>query len=85
MYVNSLLLESIDFFCFLPENEVMEGLTIKEMAVILGITPDAVKMRLHKAKITPITKDALYDPSSVDRIREVSKGGRPRKGVEEDE
>jgi len=57
----------------------MEGLTIKEIAAILGITPDAVKFRFYRAGISPMTKEALYDPSCVDRIREASKGGRPRK------
>ena len=57
----------------------MEGLTIKEIAEILKISPEAVKFRLYRAKISPITKDALYDKAVVDQIREVSKGGRPRK------
>jgi len=57
----------------------MEGLTITEIAEILKIRPHAVLQRLLKAGISPITKEAIYDPSCVDLIREVSKGGRPRK------
>jgi len=57
----------------------MEGLTIKEMADILKISPRAVLQRLLRAEITPKTKDAIYDYVVVDRIREKSKGGRPRK------
>jgi hypothetical protein len=57
----------------------MEGLTIKEMAVILGITSDAVQQRLLVAKIKPITKDAVYDKSALEAIRKVPGKGRPRK------
>jgi hypothetical protein len=57
----------------------MEGLTITEIAQILGITPEAAKFRLYRAGIIPITREAIYAPSCVDQIREVSKGGRPRK------
>jgi hypothetical protein len=57
----------------------MEGVTIKEMAEMLKISTRAVLQRLIRAKIKPITMDALYDPAVIDRIREVSKGGRPRK------
>jgi hypothetical protein len=60
----------------------MEGLTITEIAGLLGITPEAAKLRLYRAGIKPITKEAIYDPSCVDQIREVSKGGRPRKNGE---
>jgi hypothetical protein len=57
----------------------MEGLTIKEIAEILKIKPTAAKQRLLQAGIKPKTKDAIYDYSVVEQIREVSKGGRPRK------
>jgi predicted ArsR family transcriptional regulator len=57
----------------------MEGLTIKEMAEILGITPDAVQQRLLVAKIKPLTKDAVYDKSALELIRNVPGKGRPRK------
>ena len=60
----------------------VEGLTHREIADILGITPDAVKMRLLTAKIKPTIKAGrtnLYSKDVVDKIREVSKGGRPPK------
>jgi predicted ArsR family transcriptional regulator len=57
----------------------MTGLTIPEMAKELGLNPDTVKMRLHVAKIKPITKDALYDPSALEAIRNVPGRGRPKK------
>jgi hypothetical protein len=78
-FVNNLSLKSIDFFVKIGDIYDMEGLTITEIAQILKINPSAAKQRLIRAGITPITKEAIYDPSCVDRIREVSKGGRPRK------
>lgn len=60
----------------------MEGLTIREIANFLGISPDAVTMRLKKAGIEPkfiAGKTYLFDETAVDAIREVSKGGRPPK------
>ena len=61
----------------------MEGLTIKEMAEILKITPDAVQQRLLVAKIKPITKDAVYDKAALEIIRNVQGKGRPRKNKPE--
>jgi predicted transcriptional regulator len=60
----------------------MEGLTHREIADILGISPDAVKMRLLTANIKPKFKAGrtnLYSKDVIGKIREVSKGGRPRK------
>ena len=61
----------------------MEGLTIKEMAKILGILPNTVKQRLLVAKIKPLTKDAVYDKSALEQIRNVPGKGRPRKSKPE--
>jgi hypothetical protein len=69
----------LTFFKIFGKILFMEGLTITEIAELLRITPEAAKLRLYRAGITPITKEAIYDPACVDRIREVSKGGRPRK------
>jgi predicted ArsR family transcriptional regulator len=60
----------------------MNAMTAKEIADILKIHPKAAKTRLRRAGIQPIAyagPTAMYDPSCVDLIREVSKGGRPRK------
>jgi predicted ArsR family transcriptional regulator len=60
----------------------MNGFTLKEIAEILGIHPMAVRTRLRTRGIQPKThagKTNIYDESVVDKIREVSKGGRPRK------
>jgi hypothetical protein len=60
----------------------MEGLTTREIGEKLGITPEAAYLRLRTAKIKPKARagnTALYDKSVVDKIRNPSKGGRPRK------
>jgi predicted transcriptional regulator len=60
----------------------MQGLTIREIAESLGITPQAAKVRLYNAGIQPIDhagKTNIYAEDVADKIREVSKGGRPKK------
>jgi hypothetical protein len=57
----------------------MEGMTISEMAEVLGIAPNTVMQRLYVAKIKPITKEAIYDKSALEAIRNVPGKGRPRK------
>jgi hypothetical protein len=60
----------------------MNGLNVNEIGGALGIKPRTAKQRLARAGIKPIGYSgptAIYDPSCVDKIREVSKGGRPRK------
>jgi hypothetical protein len=60
----------------------MEGMTVNEIGAALGINPKAAKMRLRKAGIKPFEyagPTAIYPSDCVDKIREVSKGGRPRK------
>jgi hypothetical protein len=62
----------------------IQGLTIKEIADMLAIDSRAVIQRLRKVGIQPSThagKTNIYDPSVVEQIREVSKGGRPRKAA----
>jgi len=79
IYVKKNISFSVDFYTFLYENIGMEGLTIKEMAEILGIPPDTVKNRLFVAKIKPLTKAAVYDKSALEAIRNVPGKGRPPK------
>lgn len=60
----------------------MNGLTHEEIGEILGITKEAAKQRLLVKGIKPkaqIGRMNFYDDFVVDLIREVPKGGRPRK------
>jgi hypothetical protein len=57
----------------------MEGLTTTEIAAILGIEPSAVKVRLWKAGIKPLTKEAIYPRDAVDAIKDVRNGRPPKK------
>jgi len=63
----------------------MNGLNVNEIGELLEIKPKTAKQRLSRAGIKPIGYSgptAIYDPSCVDAIREVSKGGRPKKPKE---
>ena len=60
----------------------MNGLTIREIAEQLGITPNAAKIRLYEAGILPkdhAGKTNIYDESVVKVIRDVPGRGRPKK------
>jgi hypothetical protein len=57
---------------------IKNGLTVKDMAVKLGIPTNTVKKRLQYRGIKPICKDALYDPSALDIIKDFApKGFQP--------
>jgi len=56
----------------------LEFLTVSEMAKILKIKPNTVKQRLFQKGIKPISKEALYEPSALDAIKEAPMG-RPKK------
>ena len=56
-----------------------KGYTAKEMAEILGISYVNVRKRIEKAKIKPITKDAIYPHESLEIIRNVGPIGRLKK------
>jgi hypothetical protein len=61
--------------------KIMNGLTIREIALILKIQPKAVTARLLNAGILPKEKAGrtnIYDPLVVDAIRNI-KMGRPKK------
>jgi hypothetical protein len=61
----------------------MEGYTMTEMANLLSVSVKTINMRLFRAGIKPMTKDALYDPSALEAIRNVPGKGRPPKAKPE--
>jgi hypothetical protein len=67
------------FFCILPDKEIMEGMTIPEIAEKLGITYLAAKQRLLRAGIKPITKEAIYPNDAWKKISDARSPGRPPK------
>jgi transcriptional regulator GlxA family with amidase domain len=72
----------LDIFSIFPDNMSMEGLTISEMAEILGVARRTVEMRLFRAGIKSISQEAVYDKSALEAIRDVPGKGRPRKPKE---
>ena len=65
------------------DNMNMEGYTAKEMADILGINLKAAKLRIFREGIKPITKDAIYDKSVLEILRNTPGRGRPKKPIAE--
>jgi len=63
----------------LMPHSITEGVTVSEMAAELGLDPNAVRQRLFVAKIKPATKEALYEKSALEAIRNVPGKGRPRR------
>ena len=57
----------------------MEGYTAREIADILGINLKAAKLRIFREGIKPITKDALYDKSVLEILKNTPGRGRPKK------
>jgi predicted ArsR family transcriptional regulator len=57
----------------------IEYVTVREMAERLKIKPSAVKVRLHVAGETPVSKDALYSIKSFNAIKDAPGKGRPKK------
>jgi predicted ArsR family transcriptional regulator len=60
-----------------------EFVTIQEMAKKLSIPPNTVKQRLFQHNIKPVSKDALYDLSALDAIKNTAMG-RPKKAAGQD-
>ena len=60
----------------------MEGITIDEMSKLLKLTPKTVAIRIHRAGIKPMTRQAVYPPDTPDKIKDVSMG-RPKKAPAE--
>jgi DNA-directed RNA polymerase specialized sigma24 family protein len=61
----------------------VEGLTITEMAKMLGISYGTAKSRLVRGGIKPKTKEALYDESALEFLKNTPGKGRPRKNKTE--
>ena len=59
----------------------MQGYTITEIAEKLDISYITAKQRLLRAGIKPITKDALYDKSVLDILKNTPGKGRPKKAA----
>jgi Mor family transcriptional regulator len=57
----------------------MQGYTIEELAKKLKISERAVYQRLRTIGMEPLTRQAVYPETALEAIKEVSKGGRPRK------
>lgn len=55
-----------------------EYITVKEMADTLKITTNTVNQRLFQNGIKPISKDALYEMSALEIIKNTTMG-RPKK------
>jgi hypothetical protein len=80
-----MLSEKSNFLLNIFRKSIMEakGWTIKEMALKLDILPNTVKQRVFQAGIKPITREAIYPPDTLDRIREAPMGrpkAKPEKG-----
>ena len=59
-------------------------LTIRDLAKELEIEPNAVKLRLFRLKIKPITAEAIYDEQVLDILRNVPGKGRPKTKPEQE-
>ena len=59
----------------------MEGVTIDEMSRLLKLPPKTVAIRIHRAGIKPMTRQAVYSLDTIDKIKGVIMG-RPKKDPE---
>jgi hypothetical protein len=56
----------------------MEGLTLTEMALKLGLPQRTVERRVQRAKIKPLTKEALYPLDTLEKIQQARRGRPPK-------
>jgi predicted transcriptional regulator len=56
----------------------IEGITISEMAQILGIPKHTVETRLSRAGIEPVFYGSLYSPDTLDKIKNAKRGRPPK-------
>ena len=57
----------------------MKGMTIDEIAEELGIPWKTAHKRIEKLGEKPLSYKAIYDPSIVEKIRNVKMGRPPKK------
>jgi ribosome-binding protein aMBF1 (putative translation factor) len=57
----------------------IEFFTVHELSKRLGIEPSVIKMRLHRAGVKPVSKDALYAEEALQILLETPGKGRPAK------
>jgi len=62
----------------------MEGITIDEMSRLLKLPPKTVAIRIHRAGIKPMTRQAVYPLDTLDKIKDVIMG-RPKKAAPDPE
>jgi predicted ArsR family transcriptional regulator len=74
-------LRNIIFFDMFADMVVMNGVTLTEIAAALGIQKKAVEKRLQTAGIKPLTREAIYPPDTIERIKDI-RMGRPSKKLE---
>jgi len=58
----------------------MEGITINEMSRLLKLPTKTVAIRIHRAGIKPISRQAIYPLDTPEKIKNVSMG-RPKKAA----
>ena len=61
----------------------MKGMTIDEIADKLGVPWKTAHKRIERLGIKPLSYKALYDPSVLEAVREVSGKGRPKKAIKQ--
>jgi hypothetical protein len=74
----------LTFLVILSDKEIMEGMTVTEIAKALEISIDAARKRIETAGIRPITREAIYHPDVIEVLRDV-RMGRPKKAKPEAE
>jgi hypothetical protein len=56
----------------------VEGITISDMAKLLGIPKHTVETRISRAGIEPVFYGSLYSPDTLEKIKEVKRGRPPK-------
>ncbi|MDR0639235.1 MAG: sigma-70 region 4 domain-containing protein [Spirochaetaceae bacterium] len=68
---------------FRKSNMEAKGWTIREMAEKLELPEHTVQVRVSRAGIKPITREAIYPPDTLERIRDAPMGRPPKARPEE--